>query len=323
MGSGRGRFGAPHGRFWSGMAYFWLLFISVLSFSAFAGEGICERSRSVQQGVLNALDGGSCELVTEADLAGIQEIVIWDQDGPFKTSDFAGLTSLTRLEVTESNVVSIQAGLLSDMSQLTRLMLNRVGIESIDPTAFQGLKNLGAIHLSGNFLKSLDRSLLFGLTSLDMLDLSANQLESLPEGFFKGTRLEWLYLDRNLFTSIPERAALKRVERINLSENPITDIPDGQLAGFEFLELDLTGALTEIRPGLLRGVLTDGVITLGGPSLSKIHDGAFAGFRGQISIDERSPLNLTTRAALSGISLEQVTLPRKFLIENSSDVWGL
>ena len=123
---------------------------------------VCMRHVKVQEVIIQNVDGKSaCGDITAADLAAITVLVHFGgfDFAPPKRSDFAGLTALTSLVITDSN--------------------NFDGLTTLPADLLQGLPALRSFDLKNNKLPTLPIGILSGL-SLDNLQLSGNPWVSLP-----------------------------------------------------------------------------------------------------------------------------------------------
>ncbi|XP_034944600.1 adhesion G protein-coupled receptor A3 [Chelonus insularis] len=102
---------------------------------------------------------------------------------------FKNLTNLRRLDLSNNKITALNEGNFIGLENLERLDLSKNEISSIDSVAFRPLANLKKLDLSANKLSTLDTSLFHDLLALERLKLSGNALKSLSEGTFHGLKL--------------------------------------------------------------------------------------------------------------------------------------
>ena len=103
-----------------------------------------------------------------------------------QAGDFAGLTSLWILDLTDNSLTSLPGGVFSDLNSLTTLNFTGNDLDSLPETAFSGLNSLTSLRMYNNKLATLPDGLFSGLTALEVLTLGNNKLTTLPDGLFSG-----------------------------------------------------------------------------------------------------------------------------------------
>ena len=214
------------------------------------GDGICSRTPQVQTAILARINGVdpapdpevTCLTVTNALLEGITgTLSLRDptiNDGPgdvnndgvpddmdditeLQAGDFAGLSGVTELNLSENNITTLPADVFSGLSALTSLTLTNNSLMTLDAGAFRGLGSLESLLLQFNSLSTLDAGVFSGLGSLVTLNLSENQFTTLPATIFSSlSSLASLSLNDNDFTELPagifrDRTTLTYVDFIN------------------------------------------------------------------------------------------------------------
>ena len=211
--------------------------------------GICGRTQKIQDAILAEIsDVDDCAAVTVANLASITTFGNFGF-GTFnqgitslQKGDFAGLTSLTLLNLGNNGLTSLPEGIFSGLAELAELNLGANQLESLPEGAFDGLVKLEQISLSSNRLTGVPEGAFSGLTALQILYMSNNNLSSLPEDLFSGlTALNLFLLDGNStdpmeLTVTVEKVGTNQVRAKVLAGAPFAvDIPvtlvDGTLAG--------------------------------------------------------------------------------------------
>jgi Leucine-rich repeat (LRR) protein len=108
---------------------------------------------------------------------------------------FADFSCLKELNMSKSNLQTINKSIFKKMSSLESLNLNANSIESIEPETFSNLICLKRFELSGNKIKRLSELAFKGLCSLQYLDLSSNQIDSIDVNAFSSFSNSINYLD--------------------------------------------------------------------------------------------------------------------------------
>ncbi|XP_036032684.1 platelet glycoprotein Ib alpha chain-like [Onychomys torridus] len=132
--------------------------------------------------------------------------------GTFSTASLVNFTHLTKLDLEECELTSLQTD--------------------------EKLSKLDNLKLSHNKLRNLP-SLGRALPALTILDLSFNQLESLSPGVLEGlSQLQELYLQNNNLRSLSPGLLrfTTKLNKLNLANNKLCDLPAGLLDGLEDLD---------------------------------------------------------------------------------------
>lgn len=197
---------------------FYLFFVFGALFTATAnGAGICDRSSIVQIEIgMNTPNHKPCHLITEEDLKSIEFLRIDFKGETLRVNDFAGLTSLRNLEIsnvkgeiTEEtfqylislNTLKIDADNFSAFDEKRRtvlkihdktfLNLNMLRNFSIDSSAIsflskgslEGLDSLESFSFSNSFLWADDFDFFFAHLR-NLKELSITDVSALAKGFF-------------------------------------------------------------------------------------------------------------------------------------------
>ena len=229
--------------------------------------GICGRTQQIQDAILGEIaDVDDCAAVTVADLATITTLgsfgfgTVNQGITSLQKGDFAGLTSLTLLNLSRNTLTSLPEGIFAGLGELTELNLSANQLESLPEGAFSDLTALTILYLSLNDLSSLDAGLFSGLTALDDLFLNDNNLDSLDAGLFSGlTALGNLYLNDNALESLPEElfSGLTALTWLYLNGNALESLPEELFSGLTALTwLYLNGNALESLPEELFSGLT-------------------------------------------------------------------
>ncbi len=129
--------------------------VTVIS-SPLPNPTVCMRHPKVQEVIIQNVDGKSaCGDITAADLAGINSLVHFGGFDfvPPKRSDFAGLTALLNLDISDSNnfggLTTLPADLFQDLPALRNLNLTNNQLRTLPIGIFEGLSLIG-LTLGGN-----------------------------------------------------------------------------------------------------------------------------------------------------------------------------
>ena len=173
---------------------------------------VCGRTVVVKEAIEARLSK-DCDDVTHSDLRSLrgdynQRLTI---SGTSVTSlqdgDFAGLTNLGALEITNTQLTTLPVNVFNGLS-LNTLKLQNNPLTSLPENIFQPIRgDLVSLHLKNTQLTSLPEDLFDGLTSIEQIRLNDNQFGSgsgLPVNLFEGlTVLYRIELKNNQLTSLP------------------------------------------------------------------------------------------------------------------------
>ncbi len=211
-------------------------------------EGICGRTPEVRDVILlqvqKSRPTATCADVTTTELAAISVFNVTDPEtneflgyiqnysnSTLLGSDFAGLTSLSELEIAASPMLkSIPANAFMGTPALTRLFIHTTGVETIHERALAGLGNLQYVDLSRNLISALPPNLFRDSTSLNEIHIIDNTIQFIPNGLFNNlSSLGRLFLTGNRISAIDNDAfqGLSSLTELRLTDNEISRLPDG------------------------------------------------------------------------------------------------
>ncbi len=258
--------------------------------AAQTASGVCDRTRTVQDEIVNTLSGVSrCEDVTADHLANLITLDLGRRNiNSLKAGDFAGLSKLQNLYLQNNRLTDLPATLFNDLSNLQNLYLQQNRLTDLPATLFNGLSELQTLNLYGNALTSLPATLFNGLSKLRVLNLGANgnikdKSLTMPATLFNGlSNLESLDLTHNHLTSLPATLlnGLSNLQGLDLSDNHLTSLPATLLNSLSNLEsLDLSdNHLTSLPATLLNGLSKlKHLLVQNNPALTSLPAGLFAG----------------------------------------------
>ena len=183
----------------------------------------------------------SVEEVTAAHLASITELSmvgdffeddVFDDLTALKLGDFSGLTALTSLRISYTNIGELHEDIFDGLTNLESITLTFHKFKTLPEDIFDGLTKLESIDLSANFFESLPEDIFDGLTKLKSINLTHNaggRLTTLPEDIFDGlSNLETLNFWSNRFTTLSEDIfdGLAKLKYLSLRGNRLPTLPE-------------------------------------------------------------------------------------------------
>ena len=178
---------------------------------------------------MDKITANNCAGVTDNRLAGITGTLTVSIES-LAAGDFAGLTSLSELNLTGGSQTELPAEVFVGLTSLNTLRLTGGALTAVPAGAFAGLNELVGLDLTGHPLATLPAGVFAGLPSLDSLSLQGNQLSTLPGDVFAGlSLLNKLRLDTNkLGTLAPGQfAGLTSLNQLRLEDNELANLPAG------------------------------------------------------------------------------------------------
>jgi len=174
---------------------------------------LSDRTPQVRDAIVAAAGVTSPEEVTEAHLSAMTSLDLSDSTiVSLNAGDFEGLTSLEVLLLNNNQLTFLPVGVFNELTSLQRLDLNNNSLTFLPIGIFGGLASLEGLLLDNNPLKALPEAVFNGLTSLQSLSLNSNTLTFLPAGIFNGlTALQALDLSDNAAAPIALPVSLERV----------------------------------------------------------------------------------------------------------------
>ena len=170
-------------------------------------SALCDRTPAVRAAIVAAVSGKASCGITATELASISGTLNLKNQGisSLKVGDFAGLSSVTKLDLSGNSLSSLPAGIFNPLTGLRILALGRNSLTTLPAGSFDQLSGLTDLSLYNNSLSSLPSGIFDKLLNLTALDLGENNLSSLSAGIFEQMRAftGTLYLDGNSYTSLP------------------------------------------------------------------------------------------------------------------------
>ena len=165
-------------------------------------------------------------------------------------SRIGNLNQLIKLTMTK-NKIKFLPNEIKKLKNLTFLDLSKNKLK-IFPTQVFGLKNLKNLILSKNSITKLPKEI-HKLYFLKYLDLSFNRIQEIPVELNQLENLKNLFLESNLISKFPSKLILNFLETLNISDNPIINIPSDffQFKNLIRLESSLT-SMVDVHPNILK-----------------------------------------------------------------------
>ncbi|XP_076396714.1 uncharacterized protein LOC143265922 [Megachile rotundata] len=178
-------------------------------------------------------------------------------DKQLKPGIFDNLASLTHLELSSSNLITLPENIFAKLGSLTWLTLRNNSFMSFPEGILKHNFNLTTIDLSHNTreiflfqnffansnpsgLSTIPEDLFWGLISFISINLEENYIKTLPERIFEGLQqLSFLSLNSNRLITLPERifSDMINLRHLKLSGNRLTSISRDLFSNLKSLEL--------------------------------------------------------------------------------------
>jgi len=154
-------------------------------------------------------------------------------------SDFSDLINLLQLNINSNRISNIPTGIFSHLSSLTYLDFEYNSITNLQSNVFSGLTSLTDIVGDNNIISNIEIGAFNGLNSIENINLANNQLSGLTYGIFSGlTNFSgMLYLVNNYISSLPDDIFedLISLKYLYLNNNRISSLQNGLFDGLNDL----------------------------------------------------------------------------------------
>ena len=252
-----------------------------------------ERTPKVKNAILNKLGLTDPAAVNDAHLASIRNLNISDSNiRSLNADDFDGLSALRNINLELNDIRNLPADIFDGLSELRKIDLRSNDIRNPPADVFDGLSAVTEIDLGQNDIRSLPEDVFDGLSELSILYLNSNKLTSLPADVFDGlSKLSRIDLDNNRLTSLPADVfdGLSKLRHIGLRFNDLTSLPTGLFDGLSLLGFFVVAD----NPGAPFGITV---------SLEKVTEGEF-----KAKADPGAPFNIVLRVAATNGSIDDGT----------------
>ncbi|XP_059210938.1 toll-like receptor 13 [Centropristis striata] len=218
-------------------------------------------------------------------------LIITEIDGLIEVA--CRIPSLRRLDITSSEISSVDDNLFRSCSQLTELVLYYTGLSKLSQHSLISMTRLRSLRLFGNRLHRVPIALR-GLSTLERLDLSANVISDIDcLDFLNLTRLTFLDLTQNRISNLLGCAfqSLYNLKFLHLGENGLFTFDNTfkvNLRNLQILTLGNNGYFT-LRPEDFRNLSSLQYLDLESDKPSTVYEWAFKG------LDHLQALSLSIR----------------------------
>ena len=226
---------------------------------------------------------------------------------------FEDFTGLTRLNLSENNIVSLSSYSFVTVELLESLddslsKRDQINLIEQDLSINRGLVNLESLDLSHNELGLLEPAAFFGLANLKDLDLSHNRLGDLPANSFSDLiSLSKLNASHNQLVTFSANmfSVDNLLSELNLSNNRIANLPADSFSRLSQLrDLDLSfNATAELPAGVFSSLSSLEYLWLDHNAITSLTSGTFSavGNLRALSLD-KNRLNNVVTSAFSNLS---------------------
>ena len=167
---------------------------------------------------------------------------------------FEKLESLVNLDMSFNKIKQIPEDSFVKLKNLTHLHLNNNELTTLYNDSFAGLDSLKQLHLDDNDLISLPSAIFQSLAALEYLSLANNHIATLNVIFWPPT-VQFIHLDGNRLTSVPERINYTSVKLLGLSDNSVSDFDIKGQAALNLKSIDLSfNQISEVKQSLFAAV---------------------------------------------------------------------
>ena len=252
-----------------------------------------ERTGKVKNAILDKLGLTDPAAVNDAHLASIRTLNLSNSNiRSLNADDFDGLSALRNINLELNDIRNLPADIFDGLSELTKIDLRSNDIRNPPADVFDGLSAVTEIDLGQNDIQNLPADVFDGLSKLSILYLNNNKLTSLPADVFDGlSKLSRIDLDKNRLTSLPADVfdGSSKLRNISLRFNDLTSLPTGLFDGLSLLGFFVVAD----NPGAPFGITV---------SLEKVTEGEF-----KAKADPGAPFNIVLRVAATNGSIDDGT----------------
>ena len=267
--------------------------VTITVMDALDATPLNERTDKIKNAILNKLGLTDPAAVNDAHLASIRNLNISDSNiRSLNANDFDGLSALRNINLELNDIRNLPADIFDGLSELTKIDLRSNDIRNPPADIFDGLSAVTEIDLGQNDIRNLPADVFDGLSKLSILYLNNNKLTSLPADVFDGlSKLSRIDLDKNRLTSLPADVfdGSSKLRNISLRFNDLTSLPTGLFDGLSLLGFFVVAD----NPGAPFGITV---------SLEKVTEGEF-----KAKADPGAPFNIVLRVAATNGSIDDGT----------------
>ncbi|KAM9311699.1 leucine-rich repeats and immunoglobulin-like domains protein 3 [Gastrophryne carolinensis] len=231
-----------------------------------------------------------------------------------------------QLDLSHNKLASIKASSMSHLHNLRELRLNRNDLKVI-PNLGSLSANITLLSLTNNKINMILPEHLLPYQSLETLDLSNNLITELKTPSFPVLRLKYLYINKNLITSMEPGAfdnLSATLQVLKLNKNRIGHVPPKmfKLSNLQHLELK-RNRMRHIDGLTFQGLDALKSLNMQRNGITKLMDGAFWGLS-NMEVLQLDHNNLTeiSRGWLYGLlMLQYLQLSQNAISKISPDAW--
>ena len=270
------------------------------------------------------------------DFAGLTSLTFLNLSGNNLTTSklpsniFSGLSALRSLRLGGNDLTTLPVGIFSGLSALRSLRLDRNDLTTLPVGIFSGLSALRSLRLGGNDLTTLPVGIFSDLTDLPNLDLSFNSFNTLGAGVFNGlTNLTTLILRNTTLNTLEAGVfnGLTNLTSLNLNENRLR--AEGLKAGVfndlpNLRSLNLNGnLLTELPSDIFTGLTKLTTLSVTRNFLTELPSDIFAGLTNLtgLGLSENRLTELPSDIFARLTNLTALSLHTNSLTELPSDIF--
>ncbi|XP_044133024.1 leucine-rich repeats and immunoglobulin-like domains protein 3 [Bufo gargarizans] len=231
-----------------------------------------------------------------------------------------------QLDLSQNKLSSIKASSMSHLHNLRELRLNRNDLKMI-PNLGPLSTNITLLSLTNNKIDSVLPEHLQPYHSLETLDLSNNLITELKTPSFPVLRLKYLYINKNLITSMESGAfdnLSATLQVLKLNKNRIGYIPPKmfKLSNLQHLELK-RNRIKHIDGLAFQGLDALKYLTIQRNGITRLMDGAFWGLSNmEVLLLDHNNLTEISRGWLYGLlMLQHLHLGQNAISRISPDAW--
>jgi len=204
---------------------------------------------------------------------------------------FAGLTSLSVLDIRNNYITELSANVFSDLRpSLTTLLISNNLISGLPGGVLGGLGQLRRLDIEDNLLRRWSPAMLIGTTRITELSLAGNRIITFPRGSFNSLQqLVKLCLDRNDIMTLSSGTFrnLTSLRELDLSGNRLRFLNEHILEGLgSLMMLNLSiNELSEMRSSALSPLIALQSLDLSHNLLRRLPDGLFTNMTTLMSVN--------------------------------------
>ncbi|XP_072257527.1 leucine-rich repeats and immunoglobulin-like domains protein 3 [Pyxicephalus adspersus] len=231
-----------------------------------------------------------------------------------------------QLDLSQNKLSSVKAASLSHLHNLRELRLNRNQLKTI-PNLGPLSANITLLSLTNNKIDIILPEHLEPYQSLETLDLSNNLITELKTPSFPVLRLKYLYINKNLITSMESGAfdnLSATLQALKLNKNRISNIPPKmfKLSNLQHLELK-RNRMRNVDGLTFQGLDALKSLDLQRNGITRLMDGAFWGLSNmeRLFLDHNNITEISRGWLYGLLMLQHLHLGQNAISQISPDAW--